>query len=64
MTYRNNSSYVRFPESIKTIPTESIDIASELTDKLNADERAKKHLRDHPSTTPSQNVFHALETED
>lgn len=63
MTYRDRGSYVRFPESIRTVPERSLQSASAQMDKLLRDDKSKHRLQDQPAVTPCQNAFEAAETE-
>lgn len=57
MTYRNDGSYVRFPESSKTVPEHSLESSSAIMDELIQSDQRKNHLRDNPAITASQNAF-------
>lgn len=59
MTYRDNGSYVRFPEKVKTKP--ELGSAAGMAEMARAAERDGRELRDAPAATVSQDAFAAAE---
>lgn len=61
MTVRSRRSYVRFPDSVETVPAIDVEPASVRMDQLLTDDKKAPLLSDEPQTTRSQNAFDGLE---
>lgn len=62
MTYRDNGSYVRFPEKVKT--DSDLGSAARMVEMARAAAEDGKEVRDEPAVTRSQDAFAAAETEE
>jgi hypothetical protein len=64
MTYRSGRSYVRFPDSRRTVPERSLMSSSARMDQLIQADKRQTHLPDQPAVTETQNAFDAAEMEE
>jgi hypothetical protein len=64
VTYRDNGSYLRFPEAVKTLPERSLTATSAKMDELLLDNEQKHRLPVAPVTVESQNVFRSVELDE
>lgn len=60
MTYRANSSDIRFPDEIKTTNQGDIMLANKEMDAAILQDNNKLLLRDHPAVESNQNVYDSL----
>jgi hypothetical protein len=64
MTYRNDRSYLRFPEKMRTVPEKDLEPASAAMDRLLRPDRHGERLRDAPAVTKSQDVYRSPQVDD
>ncbi|MDR3591344.1 MAG: hypothetical protein P4N41_16945 [Negativicutes bacterium] len=62
MTYRSGRSYVRFPESLRSVPEKNLVSASARLDQRIGSDKGNSRLVDQPGVTPTQNVYDTVET--
>jgi hypothetical protein len=60
MTYRANSSDIKFPDDIKTTNKANLMLANKEMDAAITQEKEKLLLRDEPAVKSNQNVYDSL----
>ncbi|AIF51331.1 MULTISPECIES: hypothetical protein [unclassified Pelosinus] len=60
MTYRDNGSYLKFPDNIKTSNKPNLMLVNKEMDAAIMNDKKKLLLRDDPAVTSNQNVYDSL----